>query len=88
MRRELAPIPEGTLLDDMYLPLSAFLRGYRLVVDTRARAFDLPTSIETEFRRKVRTLAGNYQILRRLPPDAGARRIGSGSTSGRTSSGG
>jgi biofilm PGA synthesis N-glycosyltransferase PgaC len=68
MRRELAvPIPEGMLLDDMYLPLSAFLRGYRLVVDTRARAFDLPTSLETEFRRKVRTLAGNYQILAAYP---------------------
>jgi cellulose synthase/poly-beta-1,6-N-acetylglucosamine synthase-like glycosyltransferase len=64
MRRELAvPIPAGTLLDDMYLPLSAFLRGYRLVVDTRARAFDQPTALDAEFRRKVRTLAGNYQIL-------------------------
>jgi biofilm PGA synthesis N-glycosyltransferase PgaC len=68
MRRELAvPIPDGTLLDDMYLPLSAFLRGYRLVVDTRAKAFDLPTGLDAEFRRKVRTLAGNYQILLAWP---------------------
>jgi biofilm PGA synthesis N-glycosyltransferase PgaC len=64
MRRSLAvPIPDGTLLDDMYLPLSAFLCGHRLVVDTRARAFDHPTGLDMEFRRKVRTLAGNYQIL-------------------------
>lgn len=68
MRSELAvPIPAGTLLDDMYLPLSAFLRGYRLVVDTRAKAYDQPTGLEAEFRRKVRTLAGNYQILLAWP---------------------
>jgi poly-beta-1,6-N-acetyl-D-glucosamine synthase len=68
MRRELAvPIPAGTLLDDMYLPLSAFLRGYRLVVDTRAKAFDQATGLDAEFRRKVRTLAGNYQILAAWP---------------------
>ena len=68
IRRELyVPIPGDTLLDDMYLPLSAFRRGYRLVVDTRARAYDYPTSRATEFQRKVRTLAGNYQILTVFP---------------------
>lgn len=64
LRRELSvPIPPSALLDDMYLPLAAFFRGYRLVVDPRVHMFDSPMSIETEFRRKVRTLAGNYQIL-------------------------
>ena len=64
IRRELAvPIPPDILLDDMYLPVSAFFRGYRLIVDRRARAYDYPTSREMEFRRKVRTLAGNYQML-------------------------
>lgn len=68
IRRDLAvPIPQDTLLDDMYLPLSAFRRGYRLIVDTRARAWDIPTNRQTEFQRKVRTLAGNYQILRQCP---------------------
>ncbi len=68
MRRELAvPIPPDMLLDDMYLPLAAFFRGYRLVVDMRARAYDYPTALDTEFRRKVRTLAGNYQILLAYP---------------------
>lgn len=68
IRRELAvPIPAGTLLDDMYLPLAAFFKGYRLIVDPRARMFDLPTAIQSEFRRKVRTLAGNYQVLRAWP---------------------
>lgn len=68
MRRSLVvPIPEDILLDDMYLPLSAFFLGYRLIVEPRARAWDYPTSLATEFRRKVRTLGGNYQILLTYP---------------------
>lgn len=61
------PIPPDTLLDDVYLPLAAFFRGHRLVVDPRARCWDYSTSLDTEFRRKVRTLAGNYQILLAYP---------------------
>jgi hypothetical protein len=68
LRRELAvPIPPDQLLDDMYLPLAAFFRGHRLIVEPRALAFDYPTSRGTEFARKARTLAGNYQILRSYP---------------------
>jgi len=68
IRRTLAvPIPADTLLDDVYLPLAVYFQGYRLVMDPRARAYDLPTSLETEFPRKMRTLAGNYQILRSYP---------------------
>lgn len=68
IRRELAkaPPPE-TLLDDMYIPLGAFFQGYRLVVEPTARVYDYPTSLETEFLRKVRTLAGNYQLLKFYP---------------------
>jgi poly-beta-1,6-N-acetyl-D-glucosamine synthase len=74
LRRELAvTIPPNTLLDDMYLPLDAFFRGYRLVVDHRAQMFDYPTDLSTEFGRKVRTLAGNYQILRAYPQLLGPR---------------
>lgn len=64
MRRALAvPIPEDMLLDDMYLPLEgAFRRGYRCVVEPAAIAYDYPTDRDVEFRRKVRTLAGNYQL--------------------------
>ena len=68
IRRTLAvPIPGDSLLDDVYLPLAAYFQGYRLVMDSRARAYDIPTSLDTEFRRKIRTLAGNYQILRAYP---------------------
>ena len=68
IRRNLfVPIPDDSLLDDMYLPLAAFFRGYRLLVDPRARMFDYPTGLESEFRRKWRTLAGNYQIIASYP---------------------
>lgn len=59
--------PPETLLDDVYIPLGAFFAGYRLVVEPEARAYDYPTSLKTEFRRKVRTLAGNYQLLKFYP---------------------
>jgi poly-beta-1,6-N-acetyl-D-glucosamine synthase len=68
MRRELAsPMPPDTLLDDMYLPLGAFFKGYRLIVDDEARALEYPFSIKSEFRRKVRTQAGVYQIMGLYP---------------------
>jgi len=68
MRRELAPVmPPDTLLDDMYLPLAAYFRGYRVIVDEDARAIEYPFSVQGEFRRKLRTLAGNYQIMLKYP---------------------
>jgi hypothetical protein len=68
IRRALVrPLPAGLILDDMYLPLGAFFAGYRLVTDPRAVAWDEEMDVTTEFRRKVRTLAGNYQLLRHEP---------------------
>lgn len=68
IRRQLfVPIPNDILLDDMYLPLSAFFKGYRLVVEPEAVAFDYPMTRQREFGRKVRTLGGNYQLLLRMP---------------------
>lgn len=74
MRRALArPLPPDTLLDDVHLPMTAFLEGYRIVFVEEARAFDDPTALDTEFRRKVRTLAGVYQLAGRLPALLGPR---------------
>jgi cellulose synthase/poly-beta-1,6-N-acetylglucosamine synthase-like glycosyltransferase len=68
MRRQLAcPLPAGTLNDDMYLPLSAFFQGYRVIFEESALAFDYPTQLASEFKRKVRTLAGVYQIIGQYP---------------------
>ena len=68
MRRSLARrLPEGTLVDDMYLPLAAFFEGYRVILEESALAFDYPTQLSSEFQRKVRTLAGVYQIIGQYP---------------------
>lgn len=65
------PIPPGTLLDDVYWPMRVALEGHRVIHDERAVAFDrLPDKPRDEFRRKVRTLAGNYQLLTLLPGSA------------------
>jgi len=68
MRRALAsPMPRGTLVDDMFLPLAAFFKGYRVILDDSAVAYDFPTQLASEFRRKVRTLAGVYQVIGQYP---------------------
>ncbi|MGH9719543.1 MAG: glycosyltransferase family 2 protein [Bryobacteraceae bacterium] len=68
MRRELAvPLPPNTILDDMYLPAGALLRGSRVVWNGAAKAYDDPAPLGAEFRRKVRTQAGVYQLLRYYP---------------------
>jgi cellulose synthase/poly-beta-1,6-N-acetylglucosamine synthase-like glycosyltransferase len=68
VRRDLfAPVPPGTLLDDVYWPLGVAMKGYRVVHDSRALAYDrLPERARDEFRRKVRTLTGNFQLAARL----------------------
>jgi cellulose synthase/poly-beta-1,6-N-acetylglucosamine synthase-like glycosyltransferase len=74
MRRELArPLPANTLVDDMYLPLGVFFAGYRVIMDDTARAYDFPTQLGSEFRRKVRTLAGVYQVIGQYPALLGPR---------------
>lgn len=68
MRRTLAaPLPPDTLSDDAILPLRAFFRGYRVIFDPAAIAFDYPAIAGTEFRRRFRTLAGLWQVHARLP---------------------
>jgi cellulose synthase/poly-beta-1,6-N-acetylglucosamine synthase-like glycosyltransferase len=69
IRRELAePLPAGIILDDMYQPLSAIRKGYRAVHDPSAQVFDrLPAKMDEEFQRKVRTLAGNFQLFQLAP---------------------
>ncbi len=69
IRRSLfRPIPSGTILDDVYIPLQIARQGSRVVFDSRARVWDdFAFSLKQEFRRKVRTLAGNYQLLQIAP---------------------
>jgi poly-beta-1,6-N-acetyl-D-glucosamine synthase len=67
-RALLDPLPEGTILDDVLLPMQVIRRGARVIFDSRARAWDAPDLGESrEFSRKVRTLSGNYQLLQLAP---------------------
>jgi len=63
-----SPLPEGTILDDVLLPMQIVRQGSRVIFDCRARAWDAPDLGEgREFSRKVRTLSGNYQLLQLAP---------------------
>lgn len=68
IRRELAaPIPTDTLIDDAVIPLGIFFKGYRVIFDPEAIAFDDPSLFATGFRRRLRTLGGLWQTYARLP---------------------
>ena len=63
-----SPLPEGTILDDVLLPMRVVRQGSRVVFDSRARAWDAPDLGDgREFSRKVRTLSGNYQLVQLAP---------------------
>jgi len=69
IRRELAVSqPVGMILDDMFQPLSIIRQGYRSVLGPQARVYDRwPEKFKDEFQRKVRTLAGNFQLFQLAP---------------------
>jgi biofilm PGA synthesis N-glycosyltransferase PgaC len=68
LRRRLAePLPPDTLIDDAVFSLAAQFRGYRVVFDPEAVAYDYPTAEGGEFRRKLRTLGGLWQVHCRMP---------------------
>lgn len=67
-RRLYEDLQEGTLLDDVVTPLRITLKGRRTVFEPRARAYDLVACCPpAEYRRKVRTLCGNYQLIAQMP---------------------
>jgi glycosyltransferase involved in cell wall biosynthesis len=69
IRRALATAPpEGLILDDVFQPLTVIRKGYRSVIDRTAYVTDRwPSSSVGEFQRKVRTLAGNFQLIAGSP---------------------
>lgn len=69
MRRALwTPLMPDTILDDVVAPMRCVLAGYRVVFNPRARAYDRAApDAQLETRRKIRTLAGNYQVVCREP---------------------
>jgi poly-beta-1,6-N-acetyl-D-glucosamine synthase len=69
IRRELfVAIPEDTVLDDLLIPMNVVMYGKRVLFENGALAFDRPSHSPAQERvRKVRTLAGNFQLIVRVP---------------------
>jgi biofilm PGA synthesis N-glycosyltransferase PgaC len=67
-RADMPELPGDILLDDMFVPLTvALATRKRIVLAESAEALDSACDDEHEFRRKVRTLAGNYQLVAKIP---------------------
>ena len=69
IRRELfAPLTPGTVLDDVVIPMRVVLAGKRVIFDPAARAYEVASqNSKSEYARKTRTLAGNYQLFAQMP---------------------
>jgi biofilm PGA synthesis N-glycosyltransferase PgaC len=66
-RADLGTLPEDLILDDVWIPTRLALGGRRCVLVPEAEARDVAFADDREFGRKVRTLAGNYQLFARMP---------------------
>jgi poly-beta-1,6-N-acetyl-D-glucosamine synthase len=66
-RADMRPLPEDVILDDMWVPMRLRLAGRRILFAEEAIAYDDAFGDKREYGRKVRTLAGNYQLFRLLP---------------------
>lgn len=69
VRRSLiSTIPPETILDDVYIPMNVARQNFRVIFDSRAIAWDVPSlGVGREFTRKIRTLSGNYQLVQLAP---------------------
>jgi len=69
IRRDLFRLlPPDTILDDVAIPMRIVLEGKRVIFDPAARAYDVVSETpEVEYRRKTRTLSGNYQLFAQMP---------------------
>lgn len=60
------PIPHDTILDDVLIPVRIVRRGYRVLFEPAARAYDCASATgHEEFIRKARTIAGTFQLFAR-----------------------
>jgi biofilm PGA synthesis N-glycosyltransferase PgaC len=66
-KTDLDLLPPDLILDDIWIPMRLRLRGRKVLFSEAALAYDSAFDDAREFGRKVRTLAGNYQIFARMP---------------------
>lgn len=69
VRRSLfTKLPAAVILDDVYLPMAVVMQGSRMTMAPGAVAYDQPSGdYRSEYRRRVRTLVGNIELLRLMP---------------------
>lgn len=69
IRRDLyRPLPANALLDDVLTPLNIVQQGYRCIFESFAVAYDMVSKdAGQEWKRKIRTLAGNWQLMSLQP---------------------
>ncbi|MBL4820878.1 MAG: glycosyltransferase family 2 protein [Gammaproteobacteria bacterium] len=61
-REDFAQIPEDTLLDDFEIPIRVLRKGNRVLIEPGAYVYDsVQEDASSERKRKIRTLAGNFQ---------------------------
>jgi cellulose synthase/poly-beta-1,6-N-acetylglucosamine synthase-like glycosyltransferase len=68
-RRELfEPVPADTILDDVLIPMRIARSGRAVLFEPAARAYDtVSATAQQEYVRKVRTIAGTFQLFAREP---------------------
>lgn len=65
IRKDLfSQLPPDLILDDVYTPLKIVEKGYRAIFEPEAKIYDkISKDAKEEFKRKTRTLAGNFQVF-------------------------
>lgn len=65
VRKDLFPdIPSGTIIEDFVIPMTILEKGYRVIYEKKALAFEESSkTISDERKRKIRLGAGAYQAL-------------------------
>jgi poly-beta-1,6-N-acetyl-D-glucosamine synthase len=66
-KADLPRLPRDLILDDVWIPMRLRLEGRLILFAQQALAFDVAFDDDREFGRKVRTLAGNYQLFAWMP---------------------
>ena|SRR3989442_1381279 len=60
------PLPDETILDDVLIPVRITARGYRVLFEPGARAYDrVAATAQEELTRKVRTITGQFKLFAR-----------------------
>ncbi|WP_430390361.1 glycosyltransferase family 2 protein [Dyella sp. 20L07] len=67
-RTQFEPLPIGTMLDDVLIPMRVIASGCRVVFEPRALAWDrLVQQPEEDRPRRIHNSAGHYQLIRLAP---------------------